>query len=409
MAEIALSIALFTGIVMILVAVILVARGRLVETGTVDITVNDQRVIQAEVGYKLLAALAEARIYLAAACGGRGTCGQCRATVLEGGGALLPIETAHISRGEARRGERLACQLTIKSELSISLPDEIVGAREIVCRVRSARNVTTAIREIVLELPPGGSFEHRAGNYVLVHCPAYRTRFADISVEDAFAEDWKRLGLDAKVAETRTPTTRAYSIASYPGEGDFILLNIRLALPPPGAPASAPPGIVSSYLFGLAPGDTVTVSGPFGDFYAKDSDAEMIFVGGGVGLAPLRALILDQLERVGTRRRMSFWYGARGRRDIYYADLFDRLAATHANFEWHVGLSEPEPEADDIWTGFTGYIHEVLFREYLKEHPAPEDCEYYLCGPPLMTRAVTLMLAELGVEAQNIRYDDFGG
>lgn len=407
MAEILLSIVLFTGIVVALAAVILVARSRLVESGTVAITVNDGRVVEAETGFKLLAALAEAGIYLPAACGGRGTCGQCRVVVEEGGGALLPVETAHISRSQARHGDRLACQVTIKSDMRIAVPEEIVGAREITCQVRSARNVAPLIREIVLAIPPGEDFDYRAGNYVQVHCPTYRARFTDFAIDAPYDEQWRHLGIDRLTAETRQPTTRAYSIASYPGEGDFMTLDIRLALAPPGAPASAPPGVVSSYLFSLKEGDSVTVSGPFGNFFVKDSEAEMIFVGGGVGLAPLRSLIFDQLKRVGTHRPMTFWYGARRWHDIFYGDQFDRLAAEHDNFSWHVALSEPATE--DEWAGPTGFIHEVLFRSYLSKHPAPEDCEYYLCGPPLMTRAVTLMLADLGVPPQNIAFDDFGG
>jgi Na+-transporting NADH:ubiquinone oxidoreductase subunit F len=404
--EIGVGVGVFTAIVLALAVLILFARSRLVPAGEVSILVNAERTIPARVGSKLIGALADAGLYVSSACGGGGTCGQCRVRVLEGGGAILPTEATLISRREAREGERLSCQVVVKQPLVIEVPREVFGVRKFACRVRSNRNVATFIKELVLELPAGERLDFRAGGYIQLECPKHTTRFADFEIADQFRPDWDRYRLWRYVAQCRTPTTRAYSMANYPLETGIIMLNVRIATPPPGAAPDVPPGIVSSYIFGLRPGDIVTVSGPFGEFFARESDAEMVFVGGGAGMAPMRSHIFDQLERRRTQRRITFWYGARSRREMFYVEDFDRLAARYPNFEWHVALSDPLP--DDAWEGYRGFIHEVLSEHYLAAHPAPEDCEYYLCGPPLMTTAVIGMLETFGVERDNILLDDFG-
>jgi len=404
--EITLGVALFTGIVLLLSLVILAVRSKLVASGSVNILVNGERKFATEVGEKLLGALSSHDLFLPSACGGKGTCGQCRAVVVKGGGAILPTETASISKRDAANHVRLACQVAVKRDMVVNVPDEVFGVKQWQCTVRSNRNVATFIKEIVLELPPGESMEFRAGGYVQVECPPYETRFADFQVEPAFRTDWDRYNLWRYESKSDRTTTRAYSMANYPAENDIIMLNVRIATPPPAADETIPPGIVSSYLFSRDSGDTVTVFGPYGHFFAKDTDSEMIFIGGGAGMAPMRSHILDQLLRIHTRRRMTFWYGARSMRELFYADDFESLQAEHDNFRWFVALSDPQPE--DEWTGLTGFIHQVVYDQYLEDHPAPEDCEYYLCGPPMMNAAVIKMLEDLGVESENILLDDFG-
>ncbi len=407
MIEIVLGVVLFTAIVIALVLVIIGARSRLVATGTVDVVVNDERTIKAPVGSKLLGALSDAHLFVASACGGGGTCAQCRVQVLEGGGAILPTETTHITKREAAHGDRLSCQVTVKQPMRIHVPEEVFGVRKWACTVRSNRNVATFIKELVLELPADEEVPFRAGGYIQIECPPHRVKFSDFEIEERFRGDWDRFNLWKLESRVKEPVTRAYSMANYPLEKDIIMLNVRIATPPPGAPAEVPPGAMSSYIFGLKPGDKTTISGPFGEFYARETENEMVFVGGGAGMAPMRSHIFDQLERIKTLRKMTFWYGARSKREMFYVEDFDRLAKAHNNFEWHVALSDPLP-ADD-WKGYTGFIHNVLFENYLKDHPAPEDCEYYLCGPPMMNAAVINMLEDLGVERDHILLDDFGG
>lgn len=406
MLVIGLGVALFTTIVLALVMVILAARSRLVATGQVNIVINDERTIQSPVGTKLLSALASSKLFIASACGGGGTCGQCRVKVMEGGGAILPTETSHINRRQAAAGERLSCQVAVKQDMRIEVPREVFGIKRWTCSVRSNRSVATFIKELVLELPPGEELHFRAGGYIQIEAEPHVVRYEDFDVPPRFRDDWERFGLFGLVSTVTEPVMRAYSMANYPEEKGLVMLNVRIATPPPRMP-EAPPGKMSSYIFGLKEGDTVTISGPYGEFFAKETDNEMVFIGGGAGMAPMRAHIFDQLSRLKSRRKISFWYGARSRREMFYTEEFDRLAAEHENFVWHVALSDPLPEDD--WTGYTGFIHEVLFENYLKDHPAPEDIEYYLCGPPMMTQAVLRMLADLGVEKENILLDDFGG
>jgi Na+-transporting NADH:ubiquinone oxidoreductase subunit F len=405
MLEITLGVTLFTAIVLALVGIILLARAHLVATGSVTIRINGERDIRTPVGLKLNAALAAVEIFVPSACGGGGTCGQCRVKVLEGGGDILPTERALISRSEAVAGARLSCQVVVKQNMQIEVPAEVFGVKKLQCTVRSNRNVSTFIKELVLELPADDELDFRAGGYIQIECPPHRVRYEDFDIPAEYREDWDRHKLWRYVSETRVPVTRAYSMANYPEESDIVMLNVRIATPPPAVP-DAPPGIMSSYIFSLKPGDTATVSGPYGEFFARDTDAEMVFIGGGAGMAPMRAHIFDQLKRLRTDRKLSFWYGARSRREIFYQEDFDRLQQEHPNFEWHVGLSEPQPE--DHWEGYRGFIHEVLLLHYLSHHPAPEDCEYYLCGPPMMNAAVIRMLEDLGVERDNILLDDFG-
>lgn len=406
MLEALIGATVFTGVVMALVLAVLFARSRLAPSGSVALVVNGERRLAVPAGATLLEALSAARVPLPAGCGGRGTCGACRVVVRSGGGAVLPTETARIGRAGLARGERLACQVKLREDVAVELPPELLAVEEFECRVRSSSSVATYIKEIVLELPPERDFRFRAGAFVQVTAPPYRLRYDAIEVGEAYRAEWERLGLRALVASCAKPTTRAYSLANHPGERGVLVLGVRVALPPPSAPAGTPPGIVSSWLFGLRPGDSVRVSGPFGHFFAEDSEAEMVLVGGGAGMAPLRAHVLDQLEGRRSRRPIRFFYGARNRRELFYDELFERLAAEHANFRWCAALSEPRPE--DHWKGPTGFVHEVLFERYLKEHPAPEACEYYLCGPPLMLRATLALLDELGVDPTRVHYDDFG-
>lgn len=406
MQQILIAVALFTGIVMILGVVILLARRLLVPAGELTIRINGERELLVPAGEKLLNVLTGAGLYLPAACGGGGTCGQCRVTVLSGGGQLLPTEKSHVSKRAAREGVRLACQLSVNDELDIVLPEEVLGVQRWECRVRSNDNVATFIKELVLELPPGERMKFRAGGYVQIECPPYRMSYRDIEVPQRYRQDWERYRLFDLESVVEKEHVRAYSMANYPAEDDIIMLNVRIATPPPAAPAGTPPGVLSSWIFGRKPGDSVWVSGPYGEFFARETEAEMVFVGGGAGMAPMRSHIFDQLKRLNSDRKISFWYGARSLREAFYVDEFDTLAAAHGNFSWHLALSEPLPE--DEWQGLTGFVHEVLRENYLTHHPAPEDCEYYLCGPPVMNAAVIAMLDALGVPADNILLDDFG-
>jgi len=406
MREILLSILIFTGTLTAIGAIILWVVSRLVPKGEVHIRVNNERDITTASGKKLISALADAGIFVPSACGGGGTCGQCRARILKGGGELLPIEAALITKRQAEAGERLACQVTVFQDMDVQVSDDVFGVKKWTCTVRSNRNVATFIKELVLELPPGEEIDFKAGGYVQLECPPHDLKYDDFDIDAEYRGDWERYGLFELESHVKKSTTRAYSMASYPGEKDIIILNVRIATPPPDKYGKVPTGIMSSYIFNLKPGDQIVVSGPFGEFLARDTDNEMVFIGGGAGMAPMRSHIYDQLKRLHSKRRMSFWYGARSLREAFYIEEFDQLQAEHENFSWHLALSDPLEE--DHWDGPVGFIHDVLFESYLKDHPAPEDCEYYLCGPPLMIAAVTRLLEELGVEDENILFDDFG-
>lgn len=400
------GVAMFTAIVLALVGLILYARTMLVSSGRVTIEINEDRHIAVPAGGKLLQTLSEAGIFLASACGGGGTCAQCKCIVNEGGGSMLPVEASHFTPRDARRGWRLSCQTAVKQDMKIEVPEEVFGVKQWECTVESNPNVATFIKELTLRLPEGENVDFRAGGYVQLECPPHVVKYADFDVDDKYRGDWERFGFFDVVSEVRDTVIRAYSMANYPQEKGVVKFNIRIATPPPGS-EGIPAGVMSSWVFNLKPGDKVKVYGPFGEFFAKDTDAEMVFIGGGAGMAPMRSHIFDQLKRIETRRKISFWYGARSLREMFYQDEYERLAAENANFEWHVALSDPQPE--DRWDGLTGFIHNVLYEEYLKDHPAPEDCEYYMCGPPMMNAAVIRMLTDLGVEPENIMLDDFGG
>ena len=397
---------MFTAIILALVLVIHAARGRLVPSGNISIEINGERTIEVPAGGKLLQTLADADLFLASACGGGGTCAQCKCVVEEGGGAMLPTEESHFTRREATEGWRLSCQTPVKQDLKIQVPEEVFGVKQWECTVESNENVATFIKELVLRLPEGESVDFRAGGYVQLECPPYSVNYSDFDVEEEYRGDWERFGFFNLSSSCEDTTIRAYSMANYPEEKGVVKFNIRIATPPPGS-EGIPPGIMSSWAFNLKPGDTVNVYGPFGEFFAKETPAEMVFIGGGAGMAPMRSHLFDQMKRIKTDRKISFWYGARSLREMFYVEDYDGLDAENDNFEWHVALSDPQPE--DNWEGLTGFIHNVLYEQYLKDHPAPEDCEYYMCGPPMMNSAVINMLLDLGVERENIFLDDFGG
>ncbi|WP_417584993.1 NADH:ubiquinone reductase (Na(+)-transporting) subunit F [Pelagibacterium sp.] len=404
MTQILLATALIVALILALSIVVMTARAILAPARPVAITVNRSREIVGTTGTKLLTALNDAGIAVPSACAGGGTCGQCRVGLPEGGGEPLPTETALLGRSQIRNGQRLSCQVIVRGPLDVNVAEEILSAERWTSQVLSTRHLAPLIREIVLSVPQGTKFDFTAGAYVQVDAPAYDFDLSALKAEARFEPTWSELGVRDLRVHNAEPTHRAYSVASRPQDKSKIVLNIRLALPPAGA-RDILPGIVSSYLFGLEPGDSVEVSGPFGDFRVQDTDKEMIFIGGGVGMAPLRAMIHEQLAK-GTRRKISFWYGARSGADIFYRDEFDALAREHENFSWTLALSEPQPE--DGWEGPVGFIHEVVHDRYLKDHPAPHDCEFYLCGPPLMISAVFSMLDENGVEPASIFNDDFG-
>ncbi|MBE58808.1 MAG: NADH:ubiquinone reductase (Na(+)-transporting) subunit F [Gammaproteobacteria bacterium] len=402
-----LGVVMFTVVVIGLVAIILAARSKLVSTGDVMITINDSpdQSIQVAAGGKLMNTLADAGIYLPSACGGGGSCQQCRCVIKTGGGDILPTEASAFTKGEVKEGWRLSCQVAVKQDMNIEVEPELFGVKRWECEVVSNPNVATFIKELTLKLPEGESVDFRAGGYVQLEVPPHVVKFEDFDVEEEYRSDWERFGffnLESKVEET---VVRAYSMANYPEERGVVKFNIRIATPPPGT--ELPPGQMSSYTFNLKPGDKIAVFGPFGEFFAKESENEMVFIGGGAGMAPMRSHIFDQLKRLNSKRKISFWYGARSLREVFYEDEYDQLAQENENFEWHLALSDPQPEDD--WQGETGFIHNVVLENYLKDHPAPEDVEYYMCGPPMMNAAVIKMLKDLGVEDENIMLDDFGG
>jgi Na+-transporting NADH:ubiquinone oxidoreductase subunit F len=408
MTTVILGVVVFVLVVVALVIILMVAKSKLVSSADVKITVNDDpdKAITTPAGDTLLNTLSNNKIFIPSACGGKGTCGVCKVDVHEGGGALLPTETSHVSRGEARQGTRLSCQVKVKQDMKIEIDPEVFNVRKWTCRVRSNRNVATFIKELILELPEGEEVPFRAGGYIQIEAPPHVVKYSDFDIEEEYREDWDKYNMWQYVSKVDEPVSRAYSMASFPLEKDIIMLNVRIASPPPNMP-NVPPGKMSSYIFNLKPGDEVVISGPFGEFFAKETDNEMVFIGGGAGMAPMRSHIFDQFKRIHTDRKVTFWYGARSMREAFYEDHFDKIAAENPNFEWHLALSDPLPE--DNWDGHTGFIHQVVLENYLKNHPSPEDVEYYMCGPPMMNQACINMLLDLGVEPENIALDDFGG
>jgi Na+-transporting NADH:ubiquinone oxidoreductase subunit F len=413
MTTILTGVAIFILTIVGLVIVLMVARNKLVPSGNVKIFVNedDANTIETQAGSTLLNTLSAQGIFIPSACGGKGTCGVCKVHVHDGGGAMLPTEEGHISRGEAREGCRLSCQVKVKQDMHIELDPEIFSVRKWTCKVRSNHNVATFIKELILELPEGESVPFRAGGYIQIECPPHVAAYKNFDIEDEYRGDWDKFGMWDFVSKVDDTVVRAYSMANYPEEEGMIMLNVRIASPPwdraKNAWSDVPPGIMSSYIFDLKPGDEVVISGPFGEFFAKETDAEMVFIGGGAGMAPMRSHIFDQFRRIKTDRKVSFWYGARSLREAFYIDHFDKIAEENKNFEWHLALSEPLEE--DNWDGHKGFIHQIVLDNYLSDHDSPEDVEFYMCGPPMMNQAVINMLEDLGVEPENIMLDDFGG
>ena len=399
-------------IVLLLVILLLYAKSKLTFSGKVNIDINDgDKVLSVSAGSSLLTTLADNGIFLPSACGGQGTCGMCKCQVLEGGGEILSTETSHFSRRQQKDHWRLGCQVKVKNNLKIKIPESVLGVRKWECEVVSNRNVATFIKEFVVKLPEGENLNFRSGGYIQIDVPKYSgIKFSDFDVADEYREDWDRNKMWGLVANNPEPTFRAYSMANHPAEGNIIMLNIRIATPPwdraAGAFADVPPGICSSYIYSLKPGDKITISGPYGEFFIKDTPNEKMFIGGGAGMAPMRSHIFDLFMTKHCKFPVSFWYGARSRREIFYEDQFNQIASENDNFRFDIALSEPKPE--DNWTGYVGFIHQVIYDNYLKFHDAPEDIEYYICGPGPMTAAVEKMLDDLGVPKENIMYDNFG-
>ena len=406
LSDIFLGVIAFTVSVNLMVIVILISRKFLIATGNVEIQLNEDpdRILQVQAGDKLLQTLANEEMFLSSACGGKGTCAQCKCIILEGGGAILPTEETHFTNHEKREGWRLSCQVSVKDNMKVQVPDEVFGAKKWECEVISNENVATFIKELVLKLPEGEEVNFKAGGYVQMEIPPCDIDFKDFNIDKKYNDDLERFNFWNNSISIKETVIRAYSMANYPEEKGIMKFNVRIELPPPGT--DYPPGEMTSYIFNLKPGDKLTIFGPFGDFFANKSEAEMIFIGGGAGMAPMRSHIFDQLLRINTDRKITFYYGARSLKEVFYKEEYDELARNHENFTWTLALDSPQPE--DNWEGPTGFIHQVILEEYLKDHESPEDCEYYMCGPPAMMNAVFGMLDDLGVEPESIRFDDFG-
>jgi len=405
------SVGIFLVVTLLLVIVLLVAKSKLVPSGNVKLTINGEKEAEVPIGGTLLSTLQGENIYLSSACGGSGSCGQCRCRVVEGGGEILPTETGFFSRKEQKEHWRLACQTKVKEDMQVIVPESVFGVKEWECEVVSNRNVSTFIKEFVVKLPEGEVMNFQSGSYAQITIPPYDIKYADYDIDEKFRGDWDHFDMWSLTCKNDTETIRAYSMANYPAEGNIITLNVRIATPPMDRathkwlPVS--PGISSSYIFSLKPGDKVRMSGPYGDFHIQDTDAEMLYIGGGAGMAPLRAQILHLFRTLHTGRKVSYWYGARSKKEIFYEEDFREIEKQFPNFSFHIALSDPQPE--DNWTGYTGFIHQVIYDNYLKDHEAPEDIEYYMCGPGPMANAVKVMLENLGVERSQLFFDDFGG
>lgn len=408
------SLAVFIVVILFLTYFILTAKDRLLPQGEVSIIINGDREhpLHVKPGGTLLSTLAANNIFLASACGGGGTCAMCTCRVFSGGGDVLPTETNHLNRAQVRDHMRLACQVKVKEDMEIGVPEEVFGVKKWECEVVSNENVSTYIKEFVVKLPEGENLKFRSGDYIQIYVPETTINFkTDLySIPDKFRDDYDKFKIWDLKAVIDEPIFRAYSMANHPAEGNIIMLNVRIATPPwdraKGAFADVPPGLCSSYIFSRKPGDKVTISGPYGEFHIKNTDREMIYIGGGAGMAPLRSHIFHLFHTLKTNRKVSYWYGARSLREIFYEEDFRAIERQFPNFRFEIALSEPLPE--DNWTGYTGFIHQVVLDQYLKNHPEPEEVEYYLCGPPLMLAAVQKMLDDLGVPKEMIAFDDFG-
>jgi Na+-transporting NADH:ubiquinone oxidoreductase subunit F len=402
-----ISTVVFTGIILALVAVLAVAKSQLVASGEVQILINDDpsRSPKVAPGQSLLAALASQKIFVPSACGGGGTCAMCKCQVLEGGGDVLPTEVGQLTLKERKENVRLACQVKVKQPMRVRIPEEVFGVQKFEATVVSNKNVATFIKEFVVRLPEGVNMHFESGGYIQIDIPRYKLSYREFDVEEEYREDWDKYKLWDLVAENNEDGVyRAYSMANHPAEGNIVMLNVRIATPPPNM--NVPPGIASSYIFNLKPGDKVWISGPYGEFHIQDTQREMIYVGGGAGMAPLRSHIFHLFHTLRTGRKVSYWYGARSLREVFYEDEFRAIEKEFPNFTFNLALSDPLPQ--DNWTGLRGFIHNVVINEYLKKHDAPEDCEFYFCGPPMMLKSVRKMCDDFGVPSENVRYDDFG-
>jgi len=404
------GIVVFLSATLILVSVLLFAKAKLMPSGEVKLQINDEEPMVVEPGSTLLSTLGNNKILLPSACGGGGTCAMCRIQVPEGGGGILPTETGYFTRKEAQNNWRLACQVKVKNDMKVAIPQEIMGIKKWECEVISNKGQATYIKEFVVKLPEGETLDFRSGGYIQIDVPKIDVDFKDFDIEDEYREEWEKFGLFDLKMKNPEETYRAYSMANHPAEGNIVMLNIRIATPPwdraKNAWMNVNPGICSSYIFNLKPGDKCMVSGPYGEFFIRDTDNEMMFIGGGAGMAPMRSHIFDQFQTKRTKRKATFWYGARSAKEVFYEDHFRKIEKEFPNFKFTIGLSDPLPE--DNWTGDTGFIHQIIYDNYLKDHEEPEDIEYYLCGPPMMNSAVENMLLELGVPKENIMFDDFG-
>ena len=405
-----ISLAVFLAVILLLVVVLLVLRAKLMPAGDVSLTINDDKKLTVPTGNSLISTLAEQEVYLPSACGGKGSCGQCKCRVLSGGGDILPTEKGFFTRKQQQEHWRLGCQVKVKEDISIAVPASILSIKKWECEVVSSHNVSTFIREFTVRLPEGETLSFQSGDYIQIDIPKTTVRYSDMVVDEQYRSDWDRFHMWDLVMRNPEPCTRAYSMANHPAEGNIVTLNVRIATPPfdrkRGGFAKVNPGVSSSYIWSLKPGDKVKVSGPYGEFHIKDTDKEMMFIGGGAGMAPMRSHIFHLFKTLHTQREVSFWYGGRSLKELFYTDEFRQIAADNPNFHFNVALSEPLPT--DNWDGYTGFIHQVIFDNYLKNHPEPEEIEYYLCGPGPMTAAATKMLDSLGVPKENILFDDFG-
>lgn len=397
-------------VILVLVALLLAIRSRLMPQGKVKISINGKQDMDVGQGGSLLTTLAEQNVFLPSACGGKGSCGQCKCQVVSGGGSILPTEVGFFTRQQINNHWRLGCQTKVNGNMEIAVPESVLNVKKWECTVVSNRNVATFIKELVVRLPEGEALNFEAGSYIQIDVPPITVDYKDFDIDSEYREDWDKMGLWNLTMRNQEAQFRAYSMANSPSEGNIIMLNVRIATPPfdrvKGAFMNVSPGICSSYIYSLKPGDKVRISGPFGDFHVKDNDREMMFIGGGAGMAPMRSQIFDQLKTRHTQRKVSFWYGGRSLRELFYVDEFTQLEHDNPNFTYHIALSEPKEE--DHWTGDVGFIHNVIFDSYLKNHPEPEEIEYYLCGPPMMISSVLNMLDNLGVPKENIMFDDFG-
>ena len=407
---IGISIVVFLVVIMLLVALLLYARRKLTPQGKVNLIINEEKEFEVDPGFTLLTTLSDQKIFLPSACGGVGTCGMCKCQVLEGGGTILPTEKGFFTRKEQLNNWRLGCQVKVREDMKIGIPKEIFGIKKWECDVISNRNVATFIKEFVVKLPEGETMDFQSGGYIQIDVPKCEVDFKDIEVEEEYREDWDEFKMWDLKMRNPEPIFRAYSMANHPAEENIIMLNVRIATPPFDQKKNrfmkVNPGICSSYIFSRKPGDKVTISGPYGEFFIKDSDKEMMFIGGGAGMAPMRSHIFHLFNTEHSRRKATFWYGGRSLRELFYIDQFKKIEKENPNFKFLIGLSEPVPE--DNWTGYTGFIHQVIIDNYLKNHPEPEEIEYYLCGPPLMNDAVLKMLDDYGIPDEMIAFDDFG-